>query len=347
MVSIKFIFYAKIIYVVYKYINMSIDCSRKALNSSLWQKITDNGDKNVTIGYFNDNFINKWGDVEGTSIHSSGKINGSIYTIINNEDLANNLGTLEIEWAIRSDGSAKVEIIDENKSVRDKDAIQSESNELVMIKKKSILSYKNGDIIKISETGGAGLIFLKSIKFINSSTSKLKNIDDLTPIVEDISQDIEFINKINTQLKKWTSNGIEIPDTAFIQISKQKENAKLKINDIKNNLIQEIISVNRADKDLKSHKNIEINNKSYTQTEIVSLYHQAIKYLKNSIIEIKKIKENLANFEIFGADIGNSIQSINNQIDNLNEHITNSEIKINDIFEDANNFAKLIDEIRN
>ena len=49
MVSLIIIFYEKKKYVVYRYKTMSIDCSRQALNSSLWNKITDNGDKNVNI----------------------------------------------------------------------------------------------------------------------------------------------------------------------------------------------------------------------------------------------------------------------------------------------------------
>ena len=39
---------------------MEIDCTRDALNSSNWIKETNKGDNNVIIGYFNDNFVNKF-----------------------------------------------------------------------------------------------------------------------------------------------------------------------------------------------------------------------------------------------------------------------------------------------
>ena len=378
MVSLIIIFYEKKDYVVYRYKTMSIDCSRQALNSSLWNKITDNGDKNVTIGYFNDHFINKWGEVEGTSVHSSSFLNGSVYTTINNDNLGDNLGNLVVEWAARSDGSAKVEIITQDDKIRDSDIIsKSEEKDLIMNKKQSNLNYKNGDTIKISETEGAGVIFVKSINFVdvndnnqndnnsndnnqndnnvddnnvddnNQNDSKKQYIDEITPIVNNILQDMDFIDKINIQMKKWVSNGISIPEIAFNQILTQKENAKLKLEDMKNKLIQEVNVIDRVDKDLKSHKSLHLQDKDYTFEEVVGFYHQTVSDLHHSISELEKIKEDLENYKNFGADIGDSIQSLTQQMGKFKEKISNSEVVIDSIIKDADQFAKLIDEMRN
>ena len=75
---------------------INIDCSRNALESKVLNK-----SNNTIIGYFNDNFNNKWGDVKGISIHVHSDINGSISIELQNSKLNNDeQWILIINWQV-------------------------------------------------------------------------------------------------------------------------------------------------------------------------------------------------------------------------------------------------------
>ena len=242
---------------------MEIDCSRDALNSSIWIK----EDINIIIGYYNDNYSDKWGEIEGISIHSPNTINSGISQKLYNSNLKNKeLGFLNIEWAIRSDESATVEIINENGNVRCLDKLEKVDGELYIIKKNSSLNFINNDIIRIS---GNGIIFLKSIKFVDnkgydpdidtdSSDENTKFIDDLLYSVEDICIDLDYIDKVKIQLDKWKKNGLNIPSKTIDELNKQKITQD-KLEDCFEAILSIVNYINESDSYLSSHNHLDLN----------------------------------------------------------------------------------------
>ena len=343
---------------------MEIDCSRDALNSSNWIKETDKGDNDVIIGYFNDNFVNKWGDIQGISVHSSSTKNGSISHYLNNSKLKENeVGFLNVEWAIRSDGSAHVEIINKNGVIRCLDIIDKLEGKLQIVKKNSTLNYINGDKIRIRETGGAGIIFLKSIKFIDnkgydpdidtvSSDENTKFIDDLLYSVEDICIDLEYIDKVKIQLDKWRKNGLNIPSITIDELNKQKKTTKDKLEDCFEAILSVINYINDSDSHLTSHKQLDINidtnlNLLEKYVKVIKLFDTGVYNVFHSIDKLKNIEKEIIQFTDFGADLGNANQTIKQQIINLEDVIYESTDNIRNIQKILKDYSKKINQLRN
>lgn len=343
---------------------MEIDCTRDALNSSNWIKETNYGDNDVTIGYFNDNFINKWGDIKGISVHSSSTKNGSVTHYLNNSKLKDNeIGFLNIEWAARSDGSAKVEIINNNGEIRCLDVIEKVDGELHIINKISSLNYVNGDKIRIRETEGAGIIFLKSIKFIDnkgydtdidtdSSDDNTKFIDDLLYSVEDICVDIDYIDKVKIQLDKWKKNGLNIPSITIDELNKQKKTTQDKLEDCFEAILSVINYINDSDSHLTSHKQMDLNidpnlNLLEKYVKVIKLFDSGVYNVFHSIDKLKNIEKEIIQFTDFGADLGNANQTIKQQIINLEDVIYESTENIRNIQKILKDYSNKINQLRN
>lgn len=324
---------------------MYIDCSRNALNSKFWDKNSDTPSSNVVIGYFNDNFVGRYGEVEGTSIHASNVANGNISTLIKNDELENNkLGNIEIDWAGRNDGSYAVEI-HSSSGIRDSDTIQKvEDNNLYAIKKTSSLNYKNGDILVIRETGGTGVMWLNYVK-LESSSPKIMDC------IRNIAEDVNFIDRVNKQMNKWENSGISIPDNVFDNLDMQKKNANNKLESLHQKILKEVNILDRVDKDIKSHKGLNINiednlNLVEKNQKAINYYEQVINNLDSSIQELEHIRNELNRFADFGANIGNALENIDVQIYNFEEKLLNSTNEFNNIGKEAENYSNMIDELR-
>nr|QDY51927.1 hypothetical protein 1_312 [Mimiviridae sp. ChoanoV1] len=343
---------------------MDIDCSRDALNSSNWIKETNKGDNNVIIGYFNDNFVNKWGDIQGISIHSPSNKNGSVSHYLNNSKLKDKeIGFLNIEWTTRSDGSAEVEIINNKGEIRCSDKLEKVNGDLHMITKNSSLNYVNGDKIRIRETEGMGVIFLKSIKFIDnkgydtdidtdSSDENTKFIDDLLYSVEDICVDVDYIDKVKIQLDKWKKNGLNIPSITIDELNKQKKTTQDKLEDCFEAILSVINYVNDSDSHLTSHKQLDLNieknlNLLDKYVKVIKLFDSGVYNVFHSINKLKNIEKEIIQFTDFGADLGNANQTIKQQIINLEDVIYESTENIRKIQKILKDYSNKIKKLRN
>ena len=161
-----------------------------------------------------------------------------------------------------------------------------------------------------------------------SNIKKNNNIEELCLYVKNFDNDICEMIKIREQIKTWCENGIKLDDSISPltnQIELWKSKMKSLIKELKMN-IEELKKVDdRIKDDTTNTVDLSLVELNEDQNEynidnwikLLDLYDKLYINLVNDVNILENVKTNISGYEKLGVQLGNSIDMIKSQIENI------------------------------
>lgn len=172
-------------------------------------------------------------------------------------------------------------------------------------------------------------------KFIISNNNKSV---ELISYIDNFNNDINQMLKIRTQMKKWTHNGIDLSN-CIISIDKQIDRLNKKMFSLLENIKNNILELKKVDDRVKdSSSNITINDISFNGDNLIehwkkvfTIYNNLYTNLSDDVKILNNVIIDVSNYKSLGVDMGNTLDIIKKQIDDINIAAKKSSEGVNDI----------------
>ena len=160
---------------------------------------------------------------------------------------------------------------------------------------------------------------------MSNPISKNNKTQELFSYVNNFDNDINEMIKISDQIKEWSNRGIRVDqciEPLNNQIEEWKNKMKSLILELKNN-IEELKNVDDRIKDNSSNINISLsenNTNEYIKEDwnvLLLAYDNLYNNLVNDVNILNNVKADIQKYEKLGVELGNAIDKIDGQKENI------------------------------
>ena len=168
-------------------------------------------------------------------------------------------------------------------------------------------------------------------------------IKELNSYMKNFNKDIEVMKLILEKINEWNKRGLNLNlsiETLNSQIDKWEKTMDSLLLDFNNNLLQ----LKKLDDRIDSNIIIQNIDGSYIEKweNFYEIYKNLFNNLNSDIDLLEKIKNNFNNYQDLGVKLFESINIIDNQINNILDGINNSLINLDEIIEKIKDVSKKI-----
>jgi hypothetical protein len=168
-------------------------------------------------------------------------------------------------------------------------------------------------------------------------------IKELNSYMKNFNKDIEVMKLILEKINEWNKRGLNLNlsiETLNSQIDKWEKTMDSLLLDFNNNLLQ----LKKLDDRIDSNIIIQNIDGSYIEKweNFYEIYKNLFNNLNSDIDLLEKIKNNFNNYQDLGVKLVESINIIDNQINNILDGINNSLINLDEIIEKIKDVSKKI-----
>lgn len=168
-------------------------------------------------------------------------------------------------------------------------------------------------------------------------------IKELNSYMKNFNKDIEVMKLILEKINEWNNRGLNLNlsiETLNSQIDKWEKTMDSLLLDFNNNLLQ----LKKLDDRIDSNIIIQNIDGSYIEKweNFYEIYKNLFNNLNSDIDLLEKIKNNFNNYQDLGVKLVESINIIDNQINNILDGINNSLINLDEIIEKIKDVSKKI-----
>jgi len=202
-----------------------------------------------------------------------------------------------------------------------------------------ILNINNGYLISwMSNSIDSYDIFIDIITFETNNNET--NEDILLNFINNINNlltDIDDIENIKNQISEWITSGIKL-ESCIDPLNQQNIEWNEKINFILTEFKNNFLELKQFDDRIQNSTELifneeEYNNKTITDktTYLTTLYTQLNNNLEEDLLKLQEVTETINNYKNIGIVLGNAIEEIEKQINDIQCGIENSKTNLNNI----------------
>lgn len=165
-------------------------------------------------------------------------------------------------------------------------------------------------------------------------------IDDLTTYISNFDNDIQEIKSIEQKINKWVQRGVEI-ETALTPINLQIENWENKMKDLSHQLRINIETLKMVDDRIDSNNSLDLNqvdnyeNNLEKWNYLFKIYKIVLQNLETDTKILYDIEEQIKKYNKLGVELGDAVNKIKNQNNNIINSIKNSMLDLNKLIEEV------------